>query len=211
MTVSYRKIEVGCPLMTESRMNPKVDEFLSKAKKWQEEYEKLRNIVLDCELTEEFKWMHPCYSFQGSNIVLIHGFKDYCAILFIKGALLKDAHGILVQQTENVQAGRQIRFTNVREIVEMESIVKDYIYEAIEVEKAGLEVNFKKNTEFIIPEEFQNKFDEIPALKTAFEALTPGRQRAYILYFSEPKQSKTRESRVEKCMQQILNGKGLND
>ncbi|WP_081415116.1 DUF1801 domain-containing protein [Ectobacillus panaciterrae] len=197
--------------MTNSRMNPKVDEFLSKAKKWKEAYEKLRNIVLDCELTEEFKWMHPCYTFEKKNIVLIHGFKEYCALLFHKGALLQDAHGILIQQTENVQAARQIRFTNVQEIVEMETILKAYIYEAIEVEKAGLEVNFKKNTEFIIPEEFQNKFDEIPALKTAFEALTPGRQRAYILYFSEPKQSKTRELRVEKCMQQILNGKGLND
>lgn len=197
--------------MTKSRMNPKVDEFLSKAKKWKEEYEKLRNIVLDCELTEELKWMHPCYTFQNKNIVLIHGFKEYCALLFHKGALLKDAHGILIQQTENVQAACQIRFTNVREIVAMETILKAYIYEAIEVEKAGLEVNFKKNTEFIIPEEFQNKFDGIPALKTAFEALTPGRQRAYILYFSEPKQSKTRESRVEKCMQQILNGKGLDD
>jgi uncharacterized protein YdeI (YjbR/CyaY-like superfamily) len=197
--------------MTNSRMNPKVDEFLSKAEKWQEEFEKLRMILLDCQLTEELKWGKPCYTFQESNIVLIHGFKEYCALLFIKGALLKDAHDILIQQTENVQAGRQIRFTNVREIVEMETILKAYIYEAIEVEKAGLEVDFKKNTEFIIPEEFQNKFDEIPALKTAFEALTPGRQRAYILYFSEPKQSKTRESRVEKCMQQILNGKGLND
>ncbi|MET0787013.1 MAG: YdeI family protein [Paenisporosarcina sp.] len=197
--------------MTNSKMNPKVDEFLSKAKKWQEEYEKLRTIVLDCELTEEFKWMHPCYTFEKKNIVLIHGFKEYCALLFHKGALLQDAHGILIQQTENVQAARQIRFTNVQEIVEMETILKAYIYEAIEVEKAGLVVNFKKNTEFIIPEELQNKLDEIPALKTAFDALTPGRQRAYILYFSAPKQSKTRESRVEKCMQQILNGKGLND
>jgi uncharacterized protein YdeI (YjbR/CyaY-like superfamily) len=197
--------------MTSSTLNPKVDEFLSKAKKWQEEYEKLRKIVLDCELTEEFKWMHPCYTFEKKNIVLIHGFKEYCALLFHKGALLQDAHGILIQQTENVQAARQIRFTNVQEIVEMETILKAYIYEAIEVEKAGLEVNFKKNTEFIIPEELQSKFDEIHALKTAFEALTPGRQRAYILYFSQPKQSKTRESRVEKYMQQILNGKGLND
>ncbi|MFD1772307.1 YdeI/OmpD-associated family protein [Paenibacillus rhizophilus] len=197
--------------MTNSRMNPKVDEFLSKAKKWQEEFEKLRMIILDCQLTEEFKWMHPCYTFEKKNIVLIHGFKEYCALLFHKGALLKDTHGILIQQTENVQAARQIRFTNVQEIVEMETILKAYIYEAIEVEKSGLEVNFKKNTEFKIPEEFQNKFDEIPALKTAFEALTPGRQRAYILYFSEPKQSKTRESRVEKYMQQILGGKGLND
>lgn len=197
--------------MTNSRMNPKVDGFLSKAKNWKAEYEKLRNIVLDCELTEEFKWMHPCYTFEKKNIVLIHGFKEYCALLFHKGALLKDTHGILIQQTENVQGARQIRFTNLQEVVEMETILKAYIYEAIEVEKAGLEVNYKKNTEFLIPEELQNKFDEILTLKTAFEALTPGRQRAYLLYFSEPKQSKTRESRVEKCMQQILNGKGLND
>ncbi|MCL6598314.1 MAG: YdeI family protein [Alicyclobacillus macrosporangiidus] len=197
--------------MTKSRMNPKVDEFLSKAKKWKEEYEKLRNIVLDCELTEEFKWMHPCYTFEKKNIVLIHGFKEYCALLFHKGALLQDDNGILIQQTENVQAARQIRFTNVQEIVEMETILKAYIYKAIEVEKAGLEVNFKKNEEYIIPEELQKKFDEIPTLKTTFEALTPGRQRAYILYFSQPKQSKTRESRVGKCVQQILGGKGLND
>ena len=200
-----------CSLMTNSRMNPKVDEFLSKAQKWKEEFEKLRGIILDCELTEELKWGVPCYTFQKSNIVLIHGFKEYCAILFHKGALLQDANGILIKQTENVQAARQIRFTNVPEIVEMETILKAYIYEAVEVEKAGLEVNFKKTTEFTIPEEFQNKLHEIPALKTAFEALTPGRQRAYIFYFSEPKQSKTRESRVEKCMEQIINGKGLND
>jgi uncharacterized protein YdeI (YjbR/CyaY-like superfamily) len=192
-------------------MNPKVDEFLSKAKKWQEEFEKLRMIILDCQLTEELKWGVPCYTFQKNNIVLIHGFKEYCALLFIKGALLHDTHSILIKQTENVQAGRQIRFTNVQEIVAMETILKAYINEAIEVEKSGLEVNYKKNTEFTIPEELQNKFDEIPALKTAFEALTPGRQRAYIFYFSEPKQSKTRESRVEKYRQQILNGKGLND
>lgn len=198
-------------LMTENKTNPKVDEFISKSKKWKEEYEKLRDIVLDCELTEEFKWMHPCYTFEKKNIVIIHGFKEYCALLFHKGALLKDTNGILIQQTENVQAARQIRFTNVQEIVEMEPILKAYIYEAIEVEKAGLEVNFKKNTEFVIPEELQIKFDEIPALKTAFEELTPGRQRAYILYFSGAKQSKTRESRVEKYMQQILDGKGLND
>lgn len=197
--------------MTNSRKNRKVDGFLRKAKKWKEEFETLRNIVLDCELTEDIKWMHPCYMFENKNIVLIHGFKEYCALLFHKGALLQDPHGILIQQTENVQAARQIRFTNVQEIVEMETILKAYIYEAIEVEKAGLEVNTKKNTEFIIPEELQNKFDEIPALKTAFEALTPGRQRAYILHFSQPKQSKTRESRVEKCMEKILNGKGLND
>jgi uncharacterized protein YdeI (YjbR/CyaY-like superfamily) len=192
-------------------MNPKVDFFFVKAQKWQEEFEKLRMIILDCGLTEELKWGVPCYTFEKRNIVLIHGFKEYCAILFVKGALLQDAKGILITQTENVQAGRQIRFTNVREIVEMEPFLKAYIYEAIEVEKAGLKVDFKKSTEFILPEEFQKKLDKVPALKTAFDALTPGRQRAYILYFSAPKQSKTRESRVEKCMQQILNGKGLND
>jgi uncharacterized protein YdeI (YjbR/CyaY-like superfamily) len=197
--------------MTESRMNPKVDEFLSKAKQWKEEYEKLRNIVLDCELTEEFKWMHPCYTFEEKNIVLIHGFKEYCALLFPKGVLLKDSRGILIQQTENVQAARQIRFTNVQEIVAMETILKDYIYEAVEVEKAGLKVDLKKNSEYIIPEELQTKFDQTPALKTAFESLTPGRQRAYILYFAQPKQSKTRVSRIEKYIQQIFNGKGLND
>jgi len=197
--------------MTNSKMNPKVDEFLSKAKKWQEEYSALRNIVLDCELTEEFKWMHPCYTLEKKNIVLIHGFKDYCALLFHKGALLKDAHGILIQQTENVQAARQIRFTSVQEIVGMETIIKEYIREAIEVEKAGLEVPMKEHKEYIIPEELQNKFDEMPTLKTAFEELTPGRQRAYILHFSQPKQSKTRVSRIEKCTQQILDGKGLND
>jgi uncharacterized protein YdeI (YjbR/CyaY-like superfamily) len=192
-------------------MNPKVDEFLSKAKQWKEEYEKLRNIVLDCELTEEFKWMHPCYTFEEKNIVLIHGFKEYCALLFPKGVLLKDSRGILIQQTENVQAARQIRFTNVQEIVAMETILKDYIYEAVEVEKAGLKVDLKKNSEYIIPEELQTKFDQTPALKTAFESLTPGRQRAYILYFAQPKQSKTRVSRIEKYIQQIFNGKGLND
>lgn len=192
-------------------MNPKVDWFFRKAEKWQEEFEKLRNVILDCGLTEELKWGCPCYTFEKRNIVLIHGFKEYCALLFFKGALLNDAKGILIQQTENVQAARQIRFTNVREIVKMKPILKAYIYEAIEVEKAGLKVNFKKTTEFKIPEEFQNKLDKIPALKTAFEALTPGRQRGYIFYFSAPKQSKTRESRVEKCMQQILIGKGLND
>jgi uncharacterized protein YdeI (YjbR/CyaY-like superfamily) len=197
--------------MTKSKMNPKVDQYLSKAKKWQQEFEKLRMIILGCPLTEELKWGAPCYTFQKGNIVLIHGFKEYCALLFFKGALLKDANGILIKQTENVQAGRQIRFTNVREIVEMETILKAYIYEAIEVEKAGLKVNFKKTTEFTIPEEFQTKLDKILALKTAFDALTPGRQRAYILYFSAPKQSKTREARIEKCMQQILNGQGLDD
>ncbi|MCM3340619.1 YdeI family protein [Paenibacillus sp. MER TA 81-3] len=197
--------------MTNRRTNPKVDEFLSKAKKWKEEYVQLRNIVLDCELTEEFKWMHPCYTYGDKNIVLIHGFKDYCALLFHKGALLKDPHGILIQQTENVQAARQIRFTNAQEIAKMEPMLKAYIHEAIEVEKAGLEVNFKETSEYKIPDEFQHKLDEIPDLKTAFEALTPGRQRAYIHYFSDAKQSKTRESRIEKYMQHILDGKGLND
>lgn len=192
-------------------MNPGVDFYFSKAKNWQEELEKLRMILLDCGLTEELKWGSPCYMFQESNIVLIHTFKEYCALLFFKGALLNDTNGILIQQTKNVQAARQVRFTNVREIIKMKPILKTYIYEAIEVEKAGLKVNFKKSTEFIIPGEFQNKLDGLPALKTAFDALTPGRQRAYILYFSAPKQSKTRESRVEKYVQQILNGKGLND
>jgi uncharacterized protein YdeI (YjbR/CyaY-like superfamily) len=192
-------------------MNPKVDFYFSKAKKWQKEIEKLRTIVLDCQLTEELKWGVPCYTFQKSNIVLIHVFKEYCAVLFFKGALLNDADNVLVQQTENVQATRQIRFTSVQEITSREATLKAYIYEAIEVEKAGLQVEFKKTTEFTVPEEFQKKLDEVPVLKTAFDALTPGRQRAYILYFSAPKQSKTRESRVEKTMPQILAGKGLND
>jgi uncharacterized protein YdeI (YjbR/CyaY-like superfamily) len=198
-------------------MNPKVDVFLSKAKKWQKEFKKLRTIALDCGLTEEVKWGWPCYTFPASagrqkgNVVLIHGFKEYCALLFFKGALLKDSKGILIQQTKNVQAARQIRFTNVREIAEMEPILKAYIKEAIEAEKAGLKVNYKKTSDFKIPEEFQNKLNEMPALKTAFDGLTPGRQRAYLFYFSQPKQSKTRESRVEKCMQQILGGKGLDD
>jgi uncharacterized protein YdeI (YjbR/CyaY-like superfamily) len=192
-------------------MNPKVDWFFTKATAWQEEFEKLRDVVLDCGLTEELKWGCPCYTFEKRNIVLIHGFKEYCALLFFKGALLNDARGILIQQTKNVQAARQIRFASVREIVKLKPILKTYIYEAIEVEKAGLKVKFKKATEFKAPEEFQNKLDKIPALKTAFEALTAGRQRAYVLHFSAPKQSKTRESRVEKYMPQILKGKGLND
>ncbi|WP_077326066.1 YdeI/OmpD-associated family protein [Virgibacillus siamensis] len=194
-------------------MNPKVEAYLNKAEKWKEEYVTLRNIVLDSdsELDEEFKWKHPCYTVENKNVVLIHGFKEYCAFLFPKGALLKDKHGILIQQTENVQAARQIRFTNVNEIVEMETILKAYIHEAVEVEKAGLKVKSKAPAEFHIPEEFQRKLDENPDLKTAFEELTPGRQRAYILYFSKAKQSKTRERRVENYMQQILAGKGLND
>ncbi|MEP7165877.1 MAG: DUF1801 domain-containing protein [Ferruginibacter sp.] len=192
-------------------MNPKVDFYFSKAKKWQDELEQLRMIVLDCGLTEELKWGCPCYTFQGNNIVLIHVFKEYCAFLFFKGALLNDARGILVQQTENVQAARQVRFSNVKEIVKMKNILKTYIYEAIEIEKAGLKVNLKKTAAFKMPEEFQKHLNKIPALKNAFDALTPGRQRGYLLHFSQPKQSKTRESRIEKCMQQILKGKGLND
>ena len=192
-------------------MNPKVDFYFTKATKWQEEIKKLRKIVLDCGLNEELKWGCPCYTFRESNIVLIHTFKEYCALLFMKGALLNDANNILIQQTENVQAARQVRFTTLQEIVEMEAILKAYIYEAIEVEKAGLKVDLKKTTEFTIAEEFQKKLDQLPALKTAFDALTPGRQRAYMLHFSAPKQSKTRESRVEKSMQMILNGKGLDD
>jgi uncharacterized protein YdeI (YjbR/CyaY-like superfamily) len=192
-------------------MNSNVDFYFSNAKTWKEELKQLRTIVLDCDLTEELKWGVPCYSFEKSNIVLIHVFKEYCALLFFKGALLKDPKRILVQQTENVQAARQIRFTNVREIVKMKPILKAYIYEAIEVEAAGLKVPLKKTSEFPMPEEFQNKLNKTPALKTAFNALTPGRQRGYLLYFSAPKQSKTREARVEKCVKQILKGRGLND
>ncbi|ANA82541.1 hypothetical protein C7121_22640 [Paenibacillus glucanolyticus] len=191
--------------------NPKVDGYLRKIKKWKAESEKLREIILDCQLTEDFKWMHPCYTFQNKNIILIHGFKEYCAVLFIKGALLKDPHGILIQQTENVQAGRQIRFTHVEQIIEMETVLEAYIHEAIEIEKAGLTVDFKKNDELVIPEELQHKFDEVPGLQTAFEALTPGRKRAYVHYINQAKQAKTRESRVEKHVQNILDGKGLND
>jgi uncharacterized protein YdeI (YjbR/CyaY-like superfamily) len=194
-----------------NKTNSKVDAFLSRTKKWQEEFEKLRSIILDCGLIEELKWGVPCYTFQKQNIVLIHGFKEYCAILFVKGALLKDSKHILIQQTENVQAARQVRFTNVHEIVKLKTVLKAYVKEAIEVEKSGLKVDFKKTTEFKTPQEFQDKLEKTPTLKTAFEALTPGRQRAYLLYFSAPKQSKTRESRIEKHMPQILKGKGLND
>jgi uncharacterized protein YdeI (YjbR/CyaY-like superfamily) len=192
-------------------MNPKADWFFSKDTPWKKEYEKLRTIILDCGLVEELKWGCPCYTFQNSNIILIHGFKEYCAVLFFKGALLNDPNGILIQQTKNVQSARQVRFTNVREIVKMERTLKSYIYEAIEVEKAGLKVKLKKTSEYKIPEEFQKKLNSKPALKTAFNALTPGRQRAYIFYFSQPKLSKTRESRVVKSIPQILKGKGLND
>jgi uncharacterized protein YdeI (YjbR/CyaY-like superfamily) len=192
-------------------MNPRVDWFFDKAGNWQKEFEKLRTIILDCGLTEELKWGCPCYTFENRNIVLIHGFKEYCALLFFKGALLNDPESILIQQTKNVQSARQIRFTNNKEIVKLEKILKAYIYEAIEVERAGLKVKMKKTSDFNIPEEFQKKLDKKPALKKAFEALTPGRQRAYIFYFSQPKQSKTRESRIEKYISQILRGKGLND
>jgi uncharacterized protein YdeI (YjbR/CyaY-like superfamily) len=194
-----------------NRTNPKVDASLSRAEKWRNEVEQLRKIILDCQLTEELKWGWPCYTLQESNIVLIHCFKEYCALLFFKGALLKDARGLLIQQMEHVQSARQIRFTNVREIVEREPILKAYIEEAIAVEKAGLKVKLKKTADFKIPEELQNKLKENAALKKAFAALTPGRQRGYIFYFSAAKQSKTREARVAKCMPKILKGKGLDD
>lgn len=192
-------------------MNSKVDFFFDKAEKWQKEFEKLRTIILDCGLTEELKWGQACYTFQDSNIVLIHGFKEYCAMLFFKGALLNDPEGILIQQTENVQSARQIRFTNLKEIVKMEKNLKAYIYEAIEIDKSGLKVKLKNTADFKIPEEFQNKLNKNHALKKAFDALTPGRQRAYIFHFSQPKQAKTREARVEKYIPQIIDGKGLND
>lgn len=188
-----------------------IDFFFDKAEKWKKEFEKLRKIILSCGLDEELKWGQACYVLEGRNIVLIHGFKDYCALLFFKGALLNDPENILIQQTEHVQSARQIRFTNVKEIVEKERFIKAYIYEAIEVERASLKVKLKKTSDYKIPEEFQKKLDKKPALKKSFEALTPGRQRAYIFYFSQPKQSKTREARIEKYMQQILIGKGLND
>ncbi len=197
--------------MTKSKPNPKVEWYFAKAKQWQEEIKNLRTIALDCGLTEELRWGCPCYTFQSNHIVLIHVFKEYCALLFFKGALFNDPKGILVQQTKNVQSARQIRFTSVRQIDEMKTVVKAYIREAIEVEKAGLKVEFKKTSEFEMPEEFINKLDEDPDLKTAFDALTPGRQRGYLLYFSAAKQSKTREARIEKYTKHILNGKGLDD
>lgn len=191
-------------------MNPKVDFYFNKIK-WREELEQLRMIVLDCGLNEELKWGVPCYTFHKSNIVLIHVFKEYCALLFFKGALLNDDKNILVQQTKNVQAARQIRFTNVKEIVRLKKTLKNYIFEAIEVEMAGLKVELKKTKEFDMPEEFQNKLNELSVLKKAFYALTPGRQRGYLLYFSSAKQSKTRIARIEKYIKHILNGKGLDD
>jgi uncharacterized protein YdeI (YjbR/CyaY-like superfamily) len=198
-------------ILKNNQMNPKVDWYFEKASQWQKEYGKLRKIILDTGLTEELKWGNPCYTFNKRNIVLIHGFKEYCALLFFKGALLKDTNGILIQQTENVQAARQIRFTNLKEITKLEPVIKAYIYQATEVEKAGLKVNLKKASEYKVPEEFQTKLEKNLNLKTAFKALTPGRQRAYLFYFSQPKQSKTRESRIEKSIPQILDGKGLND
>jgi len=192
-------------------MNPKVDWFFTKTTRWQEEYGKLRIICLDCGLTEELKWGCPCYSLNKKNIVLIHGFKGYCALMFFKGALLNDTHSILTQQTKDVQSVRQMRFTSLMEIVELEPVIKAYIFEAIEVEKAGLKIVLKTTADFDVPAEFQSKLDHIPALKAAFDALTPGRQRGYLFYFSQAKQSKTREARVEKYIPQILNGKGLED
>jgi uncharacterized protein YdeI (YjbR/CyaY-like superfamily) len=192
------------------KTNPKVDSVLRHETKWREEFEKLRTIVLDFQLTEELKWFQPCYTLQKKNVVLIHGFKEYCALMFFKGALLKDPHHILVTPGQH-QAARQIRFTSLQEIVKLAPIVKAYIHEAMEVEKAGLKVKLKKTADLRIPDELQKKLDEIPALKTAFYGLTPGRQRNYIFHFSQPKLSTTRTARVEKCTQQILNGKGLND
>ena len=192
-------------------MNPKVDWFFAKDTKWQKEYEKLRMMILDCGLIEELKWGCPCYTFENTNVVLIHGFNEYCALLFFKGALLNDPEGILIQQTKNVQSARQIRFTNIKEITKMEKILKSYVYEAIEVERAGLKVKLKKTSDFKIPEEFQKKLNKSSALKKAFDELTPGRQRAYIFHFSQPKLSKTREARVEKYTKHILSGKGLSD
>ena len=191
--------------------HPTVDAVLAKAKAWKDEMLALRAIALDSGLTEDFKWGQPCYTLDGHNVVLIHGFKEYCALLFFKGALMQDPKGILVQQTENVQAGRQIRFTSVQEIVKQKKTLQSYIRNAIEVEKSGLKVPMKKTAEFSFPEELERKMDELPALRTAFEALTPGRQRGYLLHFSSAKQASTRESRIEKCVQRILNGKGLDD
>jgi len=192
-------------------MNPKVDFYFHKEARWQEEIKKLRSIVLDCGLDEELKWGCPCYTYEKKNIVLIHVFKEYCALLFFKGSLLQDPEGVLIQQTKNVQVPRQMRFTSAREIGRLKSVIKAYIFEAIEVEKSGLKPKLKKTTEYNIPEEFQKKLDKSPGLQSAFDALTPGRQRGYLLYFSAPKQSATRASRVEKSIKQILAGKGVNE
>jgi uncharacterized protein YdeI (YjbR/CyaY-like superfamily) len=213
MTIASKTISKGkgkTPATMGAR-NPAVDFFFKKAKQWHDEFEKLRAIVLDCGLTEELKWGQPCYTFEGKNVLIIHGFKEYCAVLFVKGALLSDPDGILIQQTKNVQAGRQIRFTHIGEIVERKAVLKKYIFEAIEVEKAGLKVKHKETSEYEMPEELQTKLERSSRLKKAFYALTPGRQRGYLFYFSQPKLSKTRMSRVEKYIPQILGGKGLND
>jgi len=192
-------------------MNPKVDWYFTKNKPWQEEIEALRSIVLSCGLNEELKWGCPCYTHEGNNIVLIHVFKEYCAVLFFKGVLLKDPHGVLIQQTKNVQVARQMRFTTLQEIIKRKAVLKAYIKEAIAVETSGLKAELKKTAEFDMPEEFQRRLDDMPALKKAFKALTPGRQRAYLLYFSQAKQAKTREARIEKYVQHIFDGKGLDD
>ncbi|HLY54763.1 MAG TPA: YdeI family protein [Stellaceae bacterium] len=210
-TQSGKSRSVEGRIMQRTEMNPGVDLYLAKAKKWREEFTKLRAIIHNCGLAEEVKWGHPCYTLEDHNIVLIHGFKEYCALLLFKGALLSDPNGILIQQTENVQAARQIRFTDLRQIIDMELVLKSYIHAAIDVEKSGLKVEHKKTKDFPIPEEFQRKLSAAPALKSAFDALTPGRQRAYILFFAAPKQAKTREARIEKFVRQILNGKGLDD
>ena len=207
----FRYVNLNKSDMSESVENPKVDFFFEESKKWKDELLQLRKIALECSLTEELKWGTPCYTYKENNVVLIHSFKEYCAFLFFKGALLKDTDDILIQQSENVQAARQIRFTNLQEIVDLRAILKTYIYQAIEIEKAGLKVQLKKTSEFAVSEEFQKKLDEMPNLQKAFHALTPGRQRAYLLHFSQPKQAKTREARVEKNIPNILEGKGLND
>lgn len=193
------------------KTNPKVDWYFNKARKWQEEVKQLRTIILSSGLTEELKWGHPCYTLNKNNVVLIHDFKEYCALLFHKGALMKDTKDILIQQTENVQSARQIRFTSLKEIVKLRATIKAYIKEAIAIEKAGLKVEMKKTSEYKMPEEFKNELNENSELKAAFEALTPGRQRGYLLHFSAPKQSKTREARVKKYINLIIAGKGLND
>jgi uncharacterized protein YdeI (YjbR/CyaY-like superfamily) len=197
--------------MTTSKTNPKVDAFVANSKKWQEEFRKLRAILLDSELSEEFKWGGPCYTFQGKNVVIINGLKEACALAFFKGALLKDVHGVLTRPGQHTQSGRWFKFASVREIAELRSILKAYIREAIEVEKSGKKLKMRKTSDLKFPEELQTMLDEFPGFKAAFDALTPGRQRAYIYHISAPKQSKTRESRVQKCMPQILQGKGLLD
>ena len=197
--------------MEKGNTNPKVDFFFSKTTQWKEEYKKLRTIALSCGLVEELKWGTPCYTFQGNNIVLIHGFKEYCALLFFKGALMSNADGLRIQQTENVQSARQMRFINLQQIIEQEATIKVYIYEAIEIEKAGLKVTLKKTSDYPVPKEFQEKLASSPALKAAFEALTPGRQKGYLFHFGQAKQSKTREARIEKYIPKILEGKGLED